>query len=370
MERLKKTKIRHINIDANHRLIFMSDIHSDYLLFDQILKNIKFSKYDYLFVIGDLYEKGPFGTNLKALEYFKELSNKDNVYLLAGNCDEVLRFILPPVDKTNFFRYVFEKPYDSIIDDMAYNMNYKLSYDMDVDDFCKKAYNKYKYLYDFIDTLDDVIFINDKIVLVHGGIFDLDNIPDIALNVLKVDSFYTKIDKSPLIQIVGHYPTRNYRDDVTIVNPIINLEKNIISIDGGNQVADGGQINVLFLNDISTNDFYFKSFNHYPKYIFKDTINYPMPDEPYSIYYGMNEIEVISGIEDFYLARVKNSNAVIYVLKNNVYYKDDKLYCYDGSNIFVSFRKGDKVSVIEKKNPYSLVNYDGVIGLVDTKYLE
>lgn len=368
MDKIKRTKINRLNIDSKHRLLFMSDIHSDYLLLDEILKKVHFSDNDYLFIVGDLYEKSSLLTNINALKYYIELNKKQNVYLMAGNCDEVLRFILPPVDKEYFLKYALKRG-NSIINDMAYLMNYKLNENIDVDDFCTKAYNEFKPYYEFIDTLDDVIFLNDKIVLVHGGIFDLDNIPSEALNVLKVDSFYNKITKSPIVQIVGHYPTRNYRDDITSLNPIIDFNKNVICIDGGNQIVDGGQINLLLLDDINTYDFYFKAFTHYPKIKFNHNVDYKTPDNPYSICFGKNEIKILKEVQDYFLVEVVGTDAIIYVLKENVSYYNNKCYCYDGTNLFVSFRKDDVACIVKKREPFSYVNYDGILGLVDTKYI-
>lgn len=368
MDKIKKTKIMNLNIESNHRIFFMSDIHSDYNLLDHILNDLNFNDDDYLFIIGDLYEKGPMGSNLEALRYYITLANNKNVFLLAGNCDEVLRFLLPPVNKEYFLSYALKKK-KSIINDIAKELNYTLSYDMNVDDFCSLVYKEYKELFDFIDTLNDIIYLNNKIVLVHGGIFDFNNIPAESLNVLKVDEFYNRIDKSPIIQIVGHYPTRNYRDDITSLNPIIDFSKNVICIDGGNQVADGGQINVLLLDDINTLDFYFKSYNHYKKFIFNDTKDYEIPLQPFSIFYGNNEIKILEEKEDFYLIEELSSKSRLYVLKEDVYFNNNKYYCYDGSNIFISFRKGDIASLVKKRQPFSLINYDGIIGLVDTRYI-
>ena len=95
MEKVKKTRVSHLNLDSSKRMIFMSDIHGDVKLFKESLAGVNFSNDDYLFVIGDLIEKGDLGDNLKMLDYLIELNQEDNVFLMAGNCDEVFRFILP-----------------------------------------------------------------------------------------------------------------------------------------------------------------------------------------------------------------------------------------------------------------------------------
>ena len=137
MELKKKTKIRKIAIPTDKRCIFVSDIHGDIDTFKQGLKSLNFNSDDYLFIIGDIYEKGDFSKNLETINYVYELSkNNKNVFPMAGNCDEVLRFILPKEDKEKFLYYANIKK-RSIINDIAAKENYKLSMDMNVDDFIK-----------------------------------------------------------------------------------------------------------------------------------------------------------------------------------------------------------------------------------------
>ena len=51
MEKVKKTRVSHLNLDSSKRMIFMSDIHGDIKLFKESLAGVNFSNDDYLFVI-------------------------------------------------------------------------------------------------------------------------------------------------------------------------------------------------------------------------------------------------------------------------------------------------------------------------------
>ena len=104
-ELVKKTKIVRLNLEKDRRIIFVSDIHGDLPTFKKGLEEINFNDNDYLFIIGDIHEKGDEGMNLKTLRYIIELSKKDNVFPMAGNCDEVFRFILPEDSKQKFLYY-------------------------------------------------------------------------------------------------------------------------------------------------------------------------------------------------------------------------------------------------------------------------
>ncbi|MBQ9124754.1 MAG: hypothetical protein IJY14_03590 [Acholeplasmatales bacterium] len=371
IELKKKTKIKRLNLDKNRRLIFVSDIHGDLETFKSGLEKINFNENDYLFIIGDIYEKGDFLKNLDTLNYVIELSKKDNVYPMAGNCDEVFRFILPE-DAADLTLYYLLKKKNSVLNDIAYHENIEVNENMDIKAFIKLVYDKYYYLFEFMDSLDDVIIINDEIVLVHGGIDDIDNIPEYALPILKYDRFYELSRTQKKLMIVGHYPTRNYRADVSCVNPIFDFRKRIISIDGGNHIVKGGQINFVTLDSLSSMKFSFSFVDHYPKYTMKDDVFYQEPTSYVSIIFGDNEIEILDVDLDFYYIRHLQTEQEMWVHKSFVYWdeKTRKYYCYDASNQFISVHNGDVVSVVKKGKPYSVIKRNGYIGLIETRYLK
>lgn len=366
----KKTKIRNLNIPTDKRLVFVSDIHGDVDSLKEGLEKINFSDDDYLFIIGDIYEKGDFRKNLETLKYVIELSKKPNVYPMAGNCDEVLRFILPEDQKDKFIYYSVVKQH-SVINDIADEMGYELKEDMNVKEFVDLIQEKYAYLYDFMDSLDDVIFINDKIVLVHGGIDDLDNIPRYSLPMLKYDNFHTLAKRKEKLMIVGHYPTRNYRSDISCVNPMFDFAKNIISIDGGNHIVKGGQVNFVMLECLDTMKFSFQFADHYPKYVMGCDVSYTTPENLVSINYIDNEVKIVDEDLDYYLVKHCKTEETMWVHSSFVYSdKEGRCYTYDASNQFLSVKKGDLISVVKKGKPYSVIKCNGYIGLIDTKYIE
>ncbi|MDE7106342.1 MAG: metallophosphoesterase [Anaeroplasmataceae bacterium] len=368
MQKNKKTKILHLNIPTDKRLIFMSDIHGDIKLFKEALSKAQFGPDDILFVIGDMIEKGDPLDNLAMLKYIIELNKQENVYFMAGNCDEVFRFILPPLDKKRFLYYATELK-KSVINDMAYELSYPISKDMDIEHYIHTIEEQYPEFFDFVDNLPDVIFINDSLVLVHGGIMDIHQIPENSLEVLKCDHFLEYSPVQPKIMLVGHNPTRNYRTDIPCVNPIFDYRKNIICLDGGNNVVKGGQINVVSLNNLSDMSFSFFAIDHYPKYIVEEDIRYEQPRNQFTIRFGKNEVEILAKDLDFYLIRPKGTSDELWVHEEFIVKSEEKYYCYDGSNTFLNLKKGDQISVIKKAKPYSLIKHDGVVGLIESKYI-
>ena len=55
------------------------------------------------------------------------------------------------------------------------------------------------------------------------------------------------------------------------------FNKKIISIDGGNHIVKGGQINVVTLESIDSMKFSYTYIDHYPKYIMKTNVDYEKP---------------------------------------------------------------------------------------------
>ena len=119
-EEIKKTIIKKLNIPNDKRLIFVSDMHGDLVTFKKGLEEINYSADDYLFVIGDMIEKGDPGENLKMLDFVIALSHNENVYMMSGNCDEVFRFILPEEAHKATLYYVNTRKL-SVLNDILYN---------------------------------------------------------------------------------------------------------------------------------------------------------------------------------------------------------------------------------------------------------
>ncbi len=368
---IKETKIRKLNITDNNRMIFVSDIHGDIDTFLYGLKKINFNKDDYLFLIGDIYEKGNDGKNLETFEKIISMKKEfPKFYPMAGNCDEVFRFIIPKEAEDRLSYYLNIKKH-SILNDIATKEQLEINTEMDLDKFKKIVFTKYSYLVEFMDNMDDVIFINDKLVLVHAGINDINNIPKNAIDVLKYDRFYELGNKQEKIMIVGHYPTRNYRNDVFCCNPIFDYDKKIFSIDGGNHVCKGGQINFVILDNINDFHFSYERFDHYPKYVIKEDIYYNSSSKKLSLNFIDNEIDILSEDLDFYLVRHKKSTIEFWVHKSLVYMDDNyKYYAYDSTNSFMSLKKGDVISIVIKAHPYSIINKDGYVGMIETKYIK
>lgn len=362
-----KTKILKLELREDKRLLFISDIHGNIDLFEKILQKVNYTKDDYLFIVGDMIEKS--NENIKMLDYAIRLSKNKNVYILCGNCDNVILNLRGKVDD-DLLRFYSLQRGKTIINEFAAGLGVKIDEDSNMQALCDKFSVKYKKYYDFVESLPHVIFINDKVVTCHGGINDLANISSSALDLMKYDDFYEKLEH-PLAKplIVGHYPTLNYQAKIPSLNPIIDLKKNVISIDGGNNVIPWSQLNCLIIDNLTDLHFSYEYVDSYFEVKVLEDVNV-INDTLYNIRKTPKTIDIIKEYADFYYAKTSD-NAYIYALKEEVFYdkKIDRMKVYNGFNYFIPLKKGDKVKLIFKRQPYSIVKKDGILGLVETKYL-
>lgn len=362
-----ETKYLKLNLETNKRVLFISDIHGDLSLFKTALKKASYTENDYLFILGDVIEKGK--ENLKTLDYLFMMKKRNpNLYILSGNCDEVVRSLIPPADKDRVLSYALRRK-NSIINEMAEEQNIIITEDMDVDAVCSFFAEKYAFYYSFLDSFLHVVELNEKIILVHAGIMDIHDVPQKAKNVLKLDHFYFKSPKQEKLMIVGHFPTRNYRKEKTSQNPLVDYEKNIICIDGGNNVCHYGQLNILELESFTSMKFTFSSVNHFPKIKILKDYDYKENNKPFSIIYGAGEIEVLNEKEDFSFCRHCISGNTLWILSEWIHPYEGKKYAYDGTNQFLSLKQGDIVSLVKYAQPFCLLAKEGSLGLVETKEL-
>ena len=83
---LKPTvRIVQTELQPNKRILVTSDIHGNLAYLREVLDKADFSGDDYLFIVGDIIEKGP--QSLKTLQYVMQLCERGNVFPLIGNVD-------------------------------------------------------------------------------------------------------------------------------------------------------------------------------------------------------------------------------------------------------------------------------------------
>lgn len=356
-------KIKYLDLDLKRRILFASDIHGNYKLFDALLKKVNFNNLDYLFIIGDMIEKSDY--NLDTLDYFMDLDKKENVFILCGNCDNVLSYMIKDVDDLRLKHYAFDLKH-TILLEFAKKMNILLDQSSNMEELCHLFYDKFRKYYDFVLNLPHCIIVNNKLCVVHGGISSLDEISNNALDLMKNDNFYEQGFTPKLIEIVGHYPVINYEHQIPSLNPIIDLNKKIISIDGGMSVLPWSQLNMLILDNLKNFNFSYEYIDQYQAVVVKhkeSNLNHNSFNVTKKI-----EVSILEEDNDFFI--VKYQNYRLYVLKNNLIKKDNRYFVYNAFNYFHNLDEGEHVSLVYKGSNLSIVKKNGILGLCHTKSLE
>ena len=363
---MSKTKIINLDLELNRRVLFISDIHGSPSLLNEALDKASFNEKDYLFILGDVIEKGT--KSLETLRIVMKLCKQDNVFMILGNCDEMLNKIRQDSYSEHMKKYVLNIR-NTIFKEMASAIDYEISANMDFDDFRNSLLINFKDEFDFIESLPHIITLNEHIVLVHAGIDDINNIPEDSWKVMKYDYFVDKSPSQKKLMIVGHCPSVNYNNTYIWCNPLRSFQKNIITIDGGNNVINrGGQLNVLIIDKMSEVNISYINVDNLEKIKVKKDIFYEQK-ESYSVTFHDSKVSVVKSVGDFYLVKHLSTNNLIYAVKTEVREIGEEFNVCDATNYFIPLQKGETVSLVLKANPYSIIKNNGIIGLVKTKEL-
>lgn len=234
------TKIEQIILEQGRRILVTSDIHGYLSYFKEILKKASFSDEDILFIVGDMIEKGP--ESLNTLRYIMELCKQGNVIPLIGNVDAYRLKLIYELSEENvcsFYNYVQNLRQwigTSFYEELAAECGYTINSPDDILLSKHAVIAHFENEFKFLANLPTVVETQNYI-FVHGGLRKKqvsDNLGKSVFELTKFDAFAENtsyvFDK---YVIAGHWPVVLYGSDIPQMNPIINRDKKIISIDGG-----------------------------------------------------------------------------------------------------------------------------------------
>jgi len=356
-ENIIKAKVKKVLLPTNKRIIAISDIHGNLDLFKKILEKVLYSSQDILVLIGDLIEKG--NMSLKTLRYIIELSNKNEVYIVSGNCDTIWEDIKYEIDDENLLRYMIIRK-NSILNEMCHELSIEVNENADIKYIKKKILENFSYELDWLEQLPHILE-TENYIFAHAGVTSENLEEQDASIVMKNDAFLEQGLVFSKYVIVGHWPTANYGTEKGCCNPIINKEQKIISIDGGNMIKSEGQLNALIIDNNAQNITY-AAIDDLPKGLIIESQS--ANSNTIQISWMDNAVEVLEEGIEFSLCRHISSNHKLWIKNTKLFKAKDGMRCYDCTDYFLSLSKGDIVSIIEKSNNQTLVKKDGTIGWV------
>lgn len=352
-------EVRRLQLDKTKRAIVISDIHAHLKLLKKLLRKVDYTDGDYLFINGDLCEKGP--NSLEVVEFIRGLSKQSNkVYVTKGNCDVVHRYVFHGSEA--IISYMNRQKH-SILNEMLEK------HSKTIDDFInleELAHYYREYFQEEIEWIDSlpIAYETDDFIVIHAGIGNKENWretkEEFALN---TQEFYEQEHQANKVVIVGHWPVVNYRaSQVSSHNPIIDLDKTIIALDGGNQIKKEGQLNALiiqngtytytYVDELTSEMIVQKEYNDSTKRV--GTVTYPN--------YDMQIIQ-----HEKYFTLCENTNlGIIQWIKNEYLLIDHESARAktDLSTTFLSVKQGEKVWMVDNEcDGYILVKREnGEVG--------
>lgn len=364
-------KIDELSIpNENTRIIVISDIHGELNLFKQLLKKVEFSRTeDYLIINGDLCEKGSNSNGV--VRYVMDLcANNPRVHVTEGNCDTLAEELLN--ENPQVISYLC-KTRNSILNEWLEQIGYCIDEKSNIQQVKDVLLGHFSEEINWLIGLPTAIELDDYI-FVHAGISDIENWKDTDRDTaVSVRSFLTRSHRANKYVIVGHYPVSNYTSDIPSNNPIIDLNKRIISIDGGNVLKDTGQLNAFIIHRIRTGDtFSHRYVDHFPECKVVKGFEAD-PKTVGSITYPDYGVIPVTKGDDFTLCQQAEKNQIVHVKNEYLRQTETGLFTVktDVSCAQMSVSEGNIISVIDDMcTGYSLIKKDGLVGWVAKESLD
>lgn len=352
----------YVSLPPSQRIIAISDIHANLPVLKKLLKKIKYQETDELFLVGDLLEKGAY--NMDTLYYLMELSKSPHVHPMIGNCDVVCRNILYDT-RLEFLHQILMSRKNSIIHEMANKLSVTIKEDTDMYALAKLLRQNFMKELRFIDDLPHVIETPDCI-FAHAGIQDEQTYGRDMRDIMVNDCFMKEDKRFQKFVIVGHLPVSEYNSSICSFTPIIDTNKKIISIDGGNCVKHAGQLNALI---IQNHEFQFAYSDALPKAEIQKTLT-PENKSPFFITWHESEVQVLKQEDVNSYCRHLSSGKELWIPNSFLYNDHQRIGAADYTTYKLPVKKGDTVKIISSYTKDSLVKKNGIVGWVPNSFIK
>ena len=310
VDTIEKAKILTLNLPVAKRIIAIADVHGELTLFKKLLDKVSFCDDDVLILVGDLYLKGsqPHAT----LKFCMELSEQENVYILRGNCD------------------------------------------WGGDDYISD--NERIWLENLPHIIDTPTYTFVHAGLESGNIHNQD-----AMACMKTQNFMNISKGFDKWIIVGHWPVSNYNTKIPTHNPLINEEKKIISIDGGNVVAPDGQLNAFIIENTSFSSCYVDKFP-----LTKLDLQQAESGGTLNISYVDNEVEILETSGELRTIKHLSTGKILTAPTAAFYYKHVGNLCVSdmATDYHLSYQAGEVIGVVAEFEDRIFAKKNGICGWI------
>lgn len=342
------------------RKIVISDIHGNLDLYLKLLNQISYKpNEDCLILLGDLIEKGK--RNLDTLHYIMHQVQNEDVHCIMGNCDFIAKNVLYSY-RLDFLKHVLGFRKESLIHEMARSLNFEITHNSNMANVCQILRKHYLKELCFLNDLPHVLEDEDHIY-VHAGIESNENYGTDFKQVMTHAFFLGTNEVFKKNVVVGHMPVTEYCTQIASFDPIYDAKHNIYSIDGGNMVKYGGQLNALIFEDNTVKmdrcDFLQeRKVIHDVKY---------HTQIPFFITFNHGNIQILEQHSIQSKVYCPYNNRTFWV-ENEFVTKDMKAYDY--TNYEIPLKKGDTVKEVFAYQDKVQIKKNGILGWTYRSNLE
>ena len=356
----RRARIQKLNIEEGRRILVISDIHANIPYFEGVLKLAEFSERDVLILDGDFLEKGR--ESLKLLRLLMEMTKRENVHLVCGNCDDWADMYAPD------FR---DEICDYILKYLQYrrrSLLWDLCLEQGVDPMTLKDFRpmrelfreKYPEIWTFLGNVPHAIDAG-RFVFAHAGMTPGKPLEEHSPTELdRVDALLKTDRRFDRWLVVGHWPVVLYGEDKVCANPIINRERKIISLDGGCSLKDDGQLNCLIIPDIRSEDFSFVAYDPFPTAVAMEAQK--EGEHSWYIRWGDSEVRVLERGEEFSRCRHVRTGYEMDILTKYLFTEEEVTGCNDSTDYILPIQPGDVLRIVERTGRGVLAKHNGVSG--------
>ncbi len=355
-----KAGVEHMTLPPDRRILAVSDIHGNVEFLDRLLEKAAFTPEDILFVVGDVLEKGP--RSLDTLRRLMELSRTHTVYTLRGNCDQIsLDFMDNKGWPEEMLWHVLQCWRGrGFVMQIADEAGLPLRGPEDFPALRELIRARYAGELAFLQATPVVVETPDYI-FVHGGIPREDHLEELdGYPLMKNDDFLGQGLSFHKWVIVGHWPVTLYHPKIPSAKPLIERERHIISIDGGNVLKADGQLNALIIPRAGSEEFSYVAYDGLPVAVALD--DQAPSEDSINIRWSESTVEVLRRDEEFSWCRHLASGRELWILNEYLFRRGDEIHCEDSTDYRLPVKAGDRLAVVRRTRYGCLAKKDGATG--------
>ena len=362
---LKRKKLLKMNIvrpalPESCRIICVSDIHAYLDDFKSLLKKCSYDpNADYLFILGDIIEKGP--DNVSTLNYVQNLCRNPKAIFIQGNNDTMPCHMAYKDDRSRFLDRLKHRPTNTFVQ-MA-EASGITDFTENFEEKRQKVIETYKTQLDFLQSAPLAIETKD-FIFVHAAIENRPDWENSAPHVIQVLHWFLRHEHcQPKTVICGHYPTYNFRRGSSTNLPIFDDNKRIIDIDGGMGTKSAMQLNALIIN-INNGGYDFETvFKPHGREVTVKT-DYTTDKTPKYVDWENHHISVIEDQGEFLLVKNETTGETG-VIPESFTGTWDRLHAWIHLDSFTSVKAGEKFTISrETENHFFGMTQSGKVGFI------